>query len=184
MSAARRSLVAALVVATGLIAAPRAQAYSVEPGDLLLRPVMGASVNFLRYDVVTKETPKGGMILGLDFDYAIDGYWAVTGTVRPVFSPGFFDGDLGVGAKYRLLQTNAPFIPYASAMLVLAPGAPVRFGDLHLNLGVRAAVGVDYYVTRHIALGAEMAVSPTLLLTPALSPEISTEALWALTYRF
>ena len=55
---------ALIVLVLGVATA--ASAYTVEAGDMLLRPVAGASVNVLRFPAATRATPNGGMLLGLD----------------------------------------------------------------------------------------------------------------------
>jgi hypothetical protein len=175
---------AALLVLVVLAAASPAAAYTVKGGDLLLRPVVGASVNVLRLEAATRATPAGGMLLGVDLDYAITGEWSVTGSLRPVLSPAFVDNQVGVGAKYRLLATEAPLIPYESAMLTAALGVPLKHGDAHVNAGARIAVGADYFVLRDLAVGAEIGAEGALLAAPLLALEASAEALVGLTWRF
>lgn len=177
-------LAGACLVGAGLVGAAPAAAYSVEGGNLLMRPVVGASLNVLRLDVATRATPPGGMLMGVDLDYSFDGPWNLTATFRPVLSPGFVDANVGVGVKYRLTQLGAPFIPYASGMLLTAVGAPFRFGAPHVNVGARAAAGVDYFVMRNLALGVEMAIDASLLAYPLLFVESSAEILAGLTWRF
>lgn len=177
-----RLMVAVVALGAALAAAP-AEAYTVKPGDLLLRPVAGASVNAMRFAAATRATPQGGMLLGVDFDWSFDGALAFTAALRPVVSPGFLDVNLGLGAKYRLVQLGAPFIPYGSAMLTSAVGGPFGHGDLHWNEGLKFAGGVDYFVVRDLAVGLEVAVEGSSLLTPVFTPELSTELLAGVTFR-
>lgn len=158
-------------------------AYTVSPGDLLVRPVVGASVNVVRLKAATRDTPQGGMLLGVDLDWSFDGAWALTAAFRPVLSSDYVDANLGVGAKYRVIQLNAPFIPYASLMATTAVGGPVGFGDLHVNAGVRLGGGVDYWVMRDLAVGLEMAGEVSHLFVPIGQPEVSTEILAGVTWR-
>jgi hypothetical protein len=171
------------LVLCALLLAGGAHAYTVNPGDLLLRGVVGPSVNVIRLDVATKATPAAGLLFGIDFDYSFDGAWALTSSLRTTFSPGYLDANLGVGAKYRVLQLNAPFIPYASAMVVAAVGGPLGYGDIHLNGGVRAAGGVDYFVRKNLSVGLEIAAEGTVLVTPIVQPESSVEALVTVGWR-
>jgi hypothetical protein len=168
-------IVAALLLSTA--------AYTVSPGDLLVRPVVGASVNVVRLKAATRDTPQGGMLLGVDLDWSFDGAWALTTAFRPVFSSDYVDANLGVGAKYRVIQLNAPFIPYASLMATTAVGGPMGFGDLHVNAGLRLAGGVDYWVMRDLAVGLEMAAETSHLFVPIGQPEVSTEILAGVTWR-
>jgi hypothetical protein len=171
------------IVLASLLLITSAHAYTVNPGDLLLRAVVGPSVNVMRLDVATKATPPAGLLVGVDFDYSFDGAWALTSSLRTTFSPGYLDGNLGVGAKYRVLQLNAPFIPYASAMAVAAIGGPLGYGDVHLNIGVRAAGGVDYFVRKNLSVGLELAAEGTVLLLPIAQPESSVEGLVTVGWR-
>jgi hypothetical protein len=123
-------------------------------------------------------------LLGVDLDYSIDGAWNVTGAVRPVFSPGYLHTNVGLGVKYRVVQLEAPFIPYASAMLTGGLGTPLRLGVPHLNVGVRAAAGVDYFVMRDLAVGVEVAGEGSVLALPILWFESTVQLLAAVTYRF
>lgn len=157
--------------------------YTVEPGDMLLRPVAGASVNVIRLKAATRDTPQGGMLLGVDFDWSFDGAWALTTAFRPVVSSDYVDANLGVGAKYRVIQLNAPFIPYASLAATTAVGGPMGFGDLHVNAGLRLAGGVDYWVMRNLAVGLELGGELSHLFVPIAQPEFSTEALVGVTWR-
>ncbi|MCC7071092.1 MAG: hypothetical protein IT383_07210 [Deltaproteobacteria bacterium] len=178
-----RSLALLVALLSLFTAAAPAVAYTVKPGDLLIRPVAGASVNAMRFAAATRATPQGGMVLGVDVDWSFDGALAFTGALRPVVSPGYLDVNLGLGAKYRLVQLGAPFIPYGSAMLTSALGGPFGHGDLHWNEGLKLAGGVDYFVMRDLAVGLEMAVEGSSLLHPVLAPELSTELLAGVTFR-
>jgi hypothetical protein len=172
-----------LVFVVALLAAADAAAYTVEGGDVLVRPVVGAGVNVLRLEAATRETPPGGMVAGLDFDWSFDGAWAFTARVAPTLSPGFVDGMLGAGVKYRVVQLDAPFIPYASLMAIGALGAPFGAGDVHVNGGGRAGFGADYFVMRDLAVGVEVGGEITGLFTPLLAPEATSEILLGVTWR-
>ena len=171
-----------VVVVVGLLSTA-SSAYTVKPGDLLIKGVAGASVNVARLNVATKATPPAGMVLGADLDWSFDGNWSLMASLRPVLSPGFVDGNLGIGARYRVLQLDAPLIPWASAQLVTAVGSPLGYGDLHVNLGARLGGGVDYFVMRDLAVGVEVATEASALLTPLLGAEASTEFLLGVTWR-
>jgi hypothetical protein len=161
-----------------------ALSYSVDGGDILVRPVVGAKVNVLRLDVATRETPPGAMLIGVDADYSFTGDWNLTGTLRPGFSPGFVDGTAGVGVKYRVVQLETPYIPYASAMLIGSMGGPLRLGQPHLNAGVRTSLGMDYFVMRNLAIGIEAAAGSSILAWPMFWVEASTEVLLGVSWRF
>lgn len=164
--------------------AGRADAYTVNPGDLLIRGVTGASINVARLDVATRATPPGGLVLGVDLDWSVDGPWAVAASLRPVLSPGYLDANLGIGAKYRVLQLAAPFIPFVTGQVTTAVGGPLGYGDVHFNLGGRVGAGIDYFVMRDLALGIEVSTEVSGLLTPLNALEWSTDALAGVTWRF
>ncbi len=176
--------VVVVVAAVFALAASDAGAYTVTAGDVLIRGVTGASVNVARLEVATKATPPAGLLLGADIDWSFDGPWAATASVRPVFAPGFVDVGIGVGARYRFLQLEAPFIPWASATLTTAVGGPLGYGDVHFNLGARVGGGIDYFVMRDLAVGVEIGTEVSALLTPLPAPEWTTEALVGVTWRW
>jgi opacity protein-like surface antigen len=180
-----RAAAATLGVVVGLgvgVGAP-AHAYTVKGGDVLVKGVAGASVNIARLDVATKATPRGGMLLGADIDWSFDGSWSFAASLRPVLSPGFVDGNVGVGARYRLLQLDAPFIPFAVAQVTTAVGGPLGYGDVHWNIGARVGGGVDYWVMRDLAVGVEISTETSALAVPLPAFEWSTDALVGVTWR-
>jgi hypothetical protein len=175
-----RNVFAAIVVVT---AASSAHAYSVEAGNLLVRPVVGAGVNMLRLDVATRATPAAGMIVGIDIDYSFDGPLSLALAVRPTLSPGFIDGELGVGLKYRVTQLEAPFIPYGAALVTGSVGGPLGYGDVHVSAGLRVAGGVDYFVMNNLAVGLEIGVEGSGLFVPLPAYEMTTSVLAGLTWK-
>jgi len=160
-----------------------AQAYSVEAGDQLFKPWVGASINVLRLDAATRATPPGGMSTGLTYDYSMNGPFNWTLALHPVFATDFIDLGLAVGAKYRVVQLNAPFIPFAQLAVTGAAGFPTRHGDVHFNLGLRPAFGIDYFVMRHLAVGLEVGWDVSYLFEPIMTPEMSTEVGLGITWR-
>lgn len=173
----------AFVVVAAAVGASQAGAYTVAPGDVLIRGVTGASVNVARLDVATKATPPAGLVLGVDLDWSIDGPLAFAASLHPVFSPGFVDANLGVGVKYRVLQLEAPFIPFGVAQVTTAVGGPLGYGDVHFNVGARVGGGVEYFVMRDLAVGVEIGTELSALLAPLNAAEWTTEALVGVTWR-
>jgi hypothetical protein len=178
------SRVVVVGVLLALAGATPAAAYTVEGGDVLVKGVVGASVNVARLDVATKATPPGGMLLGADIDWSFDGSWSLATSLRPVLSPGFVDGSVGVGARYRVLQLDAPFIPFAVAQVTTAVGGPLGYGDVHWNVGARVGGGVDYWVMRDLAVGVEISTEASALVVPLPAFEWSTDALVGVTWRW
>jgi hypothetical protein len=172
-----------VVVASMFAATAPAQAYTVRGGDVLVKGAGGVSVNVARLDVATKATPPAGLLLGADIDWSFDGNWSLAASIRPVLSSGFVDGNVGIGARYRLLQLDAPFVPFAVAQVTTAVGGPLGYGDVHWNVGARVGGGVDYWVMRDLAVGVEISTEGSGLLVPLPAVEWSTDALLALTWR-
>ena len=104
-------------------------------------------------------------------------------SLRPTLSPGFVDTNVGVGAKYRVLALDAPFIPFAMAQVTTALGGPLGYGDVHWNVGARLGGGVDYFVMRDLAVGVEIGSEFSVLAVPLLAPEWTTEVLLGVTWR-
>ena len=177
-----KSVLGLVVVVAGIFASD-AGAYTVRPGDMLLRGVAGAGVNVASLDVATKATPAAGMVMGVDFDWSFDGDWSLATSLRPTFSPGFVDANVGVGAKYRVLSLDAPFIPFATGQVTTALGGPLGYGDVHWNVGARLAGGVDYFVMRDLAVGLEIGSELSTLAVPLLAAEWTTEVLVGVTWR-
>jgi len=161
-----------------------AAAYTVQTGDQMVKASLGVSSNFMRYEVVTKDTPANLLLTGVNYEYAFDGPWNAVGHFMPGFADGFIDFRLGAGAKYRLIQLDMPLIPYAQAELTTAFGVPTRYQELHFNLGMRTAVGVDYFVMRQLAVGIELGWELSGLLSPEIAPEMSAEGLFCLGWKF
>ena len=161
-----------------------AHAYTVQTGDQMVRTTMGLSSNFMRYEVVTKETPANAFLTGLGYEYALDGPWNVVGQIAPGFADGFIDLRLGGGAKYRLIQLEMPLIPYAEAQLISAFGIPTRYQELHFNLGMRAGLGFDYFIMRQLSVGLGLAWEFSGLFSPELAPEMSAEGLLSVGWKF
>ncbi|MFZ9887736.1 MAG: hypothetical protein ACO3JL_09560 [Myxococcota bacterium] len=177
-------LLPAFVVTCLALLSSQAEAYTVAAGDFTLRPVAGASTNFLRLDVATRETPPSGLLVGVDFDYAVLPELAVAATLRPVFGDAFVDAQAGLGAKYRLVQTEAPLIPYGSLLAVVALGTPLRYGDAHWNVGGRLGLGADYFIVRDVTVGLELGTEASWLVSPVGALELTAELLLGVGWRF
>ncbi len=166
-------------------AAPAAHAYSVDGGNVIVRPVLGVSINALRLEAATRKSAPGGLLTGLDLDFSINGPLNLSAFVRPVVFVGFVDVQVGLGGKYRVTGLGTPFVPYASAMVTAAGATQLRWVTMpHANVGARAALGVDYFVMKDLAVGAEAATEASALLYPMLYPEVTVEALVGVSYRF
>lgn len=164
--------------------ASESSAYTFNGGDFSLKANAGAGVNLLRSDVATKRTPEAGMLFTLDADYALTGEFHLVGSLRPQASSNFLDSGIGLGVAYRAVRLNAPFVPYVSAMMTSALGLPFSHGDVHFNLGTRFAAGVDYFIMRQFYVGIEIAGEGSLMAFPLLMPEMTTEMLLGVGWRF
>ena len=181
----RQALVVSFMLATCLWwGTTSAQAYTVQTGDQMVRTVMGVSSNFMRYEVVTKETPANAFLTGLGYEYALDGPWNVVGQVSPGFADGFIDLRLGGGAKYRLIQLEMPLVPYAEAQVITAFGIPTRYQELHFNMGLRTGLGFDYFVMRQLCVGFGLAWEFSGLFSPEIAPEMTAEGVLSVGWKF
>jgi hypothetical protein len=162
-------------------------AYEINPGDWLLKGVVGPSINLIHEDTATRATPGAGATLGLELDYMFDNSWSVSGAIRPMLAPGFIDLGFGIGAKYRWTQLDMPFIAFASVSITPAILIPVNNpGTAHFNLGLRPTAGCDYFVMRDLSVGVELAVEPSILFGSSYHRriELTVEMLVGATWRF
>ena len=157
-------------------------AYDFNPGDFLVRGVLGSSVNVVHAD----GTPDAGMVLGLEAEYMLAPKVSLTGAIRPVLSGGFIDLGFGIGAKYRWTREVLPFIPYVSVAMTPAFLIPTHAGQsMHFNWGLRPTAGCDYFVMRDLAVGLELALEPSYLFgSSGKNLEVSVDALLGITWRF
>ena len=178
-----RALIGLVVIAAALSAAP-AQAYRLESGDQMVRVNAGGSFNFVRHRLVSRETPAAVLSIGAAYGFAFTDSFSVIGALRPGFADGYVDLPLSAGVRYRFPGLDAPLIPYGSVEGVFALGVPLGPPPLHLNAGVRAALGVDYFITGNFGVGLEFAMETGPLFAPAFELESSAELLLACGYRF
>lgn len=161
-----------------------AGAYDFQPGDWFLKPIVGSKVNVVRYDRVTRQTPQAGMWLGLELDYMMDISWGPTGGLHILLAPGFVDAEAVLGVKYRFIETGAPYIPYAAISVSNSFLFPTAVGAFHWNVGLKPALGLDYFVMRNFAVGLEIGARPSLLIASTMRKlEFSVEALLGITWR-
>jgi hypothetical protein len=167
-----------------LILASSASAYDLQPGNWLIRGVIGGSINVVREDSASRPTPGAGAMVGFETEYMFDQNWTVLGAIRPVFAPGFVDLGFGLGAKYRWTDVGIPFIPFASVALTPAILIPTGDAKSHFNLGLRPSIGCDYFVMRDLAFGLEAALEPSYLFGSGYrSVELSIDILLGITWR-
>lgn len=162
-----------------------AASYEYATGKMFVRGVVGATVNVYRYDAIALETtPGAGLLLGVEGEYVIANPWSVSASFRPGFAPGFIDMGFGVGGKYRWNDLGVPLSVSLGVELTPAILVPLSRASSHFNLGVRTAVGVDYFVMNDLVLGAQVAFEPGVLLTERFrSFEASLEVLFGATYK-
>ncbi|MFH1810986.1 MAG: hypothetical protein ABIJ09_19755 [Pseudomonadota bacterium] len=177
-------LAVGLVIAGALLAGRAGQAYEIKAGDQVVRAGAGGSFNFVRHRLVTRETPQALATLGLVYDYALTDSFSVTGALRPGVADRYLDLPLAAGVRYRFPGLKAPLIPYAGAELVVDLGVPLGPPPLHVNLGVRAAGGLEYFVTGNFGVGVEFGLETGPLLTPAFDVESAAELALVCGYRF
>ncbi len=174
--------VAALAL-TLLVSAPAA-AYQIRSGDQVVRVGAGGTFNYLRYRQVTRETPVALATLNLMYDYALTDSFSVTGALRPGFADGYLAFPLAAGARYRFPGLMAPLVPYGAIEALFSVGVPLGPPPPHLNLGLRAAAGLEYFVTGNFGVGMEFGLETGPLLVPDFAFESSAELLLSCGYRF
>lgn len=180
------SMACGLCVCLGLglfLAAPRARAYEVRGGDVLLRPVVGSSAHILHLDVATRATPAAGMVIGLDAEFPADASFSMVGGIRPFLGPRFVDVATWLGGRVRYTELRAPLLPWLSGGAVVSLGGPLGHGEPHGQIGARAAMGVDYFVIRDVAFGLEVGTELAWLWSPLPTLEWSTDVLVGMSWR-
>jgi outer membrane protein len=123
----------------------------------------------------SKNNTDAGIIGGAGLIYGIDDHFAADLEVsRTAF--GSDGGDFGVtnvslGGQYRFALTNRELVPYLGAGLdILVSDFDPKSGDranVDTTVGVHASAGVDYFLTRQLALTAEakLVVAPDTSIT-------------------
>lgn len=160
-----------------------ATAYQIRSGDQVLRVGLGGSYNFMRSQQVTRETPASLLRFGLQYEYAFDSHLSLTAGLRPGLADSYVALPLIAGLRYRLPGVQGPIVPYAGADVLFATGLPLGPPPIHLNLGLRLAAGLEYFVTDHFGFGAEFALQSSALIMPQLQAESAAELLFGCAYR-
>jgi hypothetical protein len=176
-----------LRLATFLLAlavASPAAAYEVAGGDLVGRLSLGPSVNTARLTAATRATPGAGLLIGAGLELGISDALGIYADLSENVSTGFIDSRLSAGLRARIRTGDAPLLPYGALALTTALGLPVTHGEAHWNLGVRGALGFEYFLTRTASFGLEVGLEPSLLIHPLPETEWSLEALLNLGWRF
>jgi hypothetical protein len=179
-----RAFLVLTALASTLLAADPAAAYQIKGGDQTVRAGAGGSFNFVRHRLVTRETPQALATLALVYDYALTDSFSVTGALRPGVADAYVELPLAVGARYRFAGLKAPLIPYAGAELVAGLGLPLGPPPPHVNLGLRVAGGLEYFITGNFGVGVELGLETGPLLTPAFDVESAAELALVCGYRF
>ncbi|MES2503522.1 MAG: hypothetical protein V4534_01460 [Myxococcota bacterium] len=167
----------------GLLAT-QLSAYEYQPGEWLMRGVLGNSIYFIQ----DSSTGIGdNIVAGIEVETMLDRNWSVGGAFKPTFANNRLALGLGASAKYRFVNKDNPLIPFVS--LGLAPSLMIpTIGDgarVHFNLGIRPTAGFEYFVTRDLALGLETAMTPSFLFGKGTTNvmEASIEVLVGATWR-
>ncbi|MBL4819170.1 MAG: outer membrane beta-barrel protein [Deltaproteobacteria bacterium] len=140
----------------------QASAYHFKAGEVWMRGLLGQVVYFAQDSSTQINT--GAIEMSLEADYMFDSNWSVGGTFRPLFAPQRVVLGFGAHAKYRMVKKELPVVPYASFgvipsfMIATNPG-----GKGHFNLGLRPAAGLEYFITRNLALGLEAGITPSFI---------------------
>lgn len=161
-----------------------AVAYSFTPGEGILRPFVGARINLIQYDILSAQTPGAGMLLGLEGDYMIDGNWSIGGAFRPMFAPNFIYVSLAPQGKYRITQTDSPFVPFVQLGFEVGVQFPLNGTPVGVEFGGRPSFGIDYFVMRNFAIGLEFAVFLADMVTAGVGQfELAIDAILGLSWR-
>lgn len=136
------------------------QAYKIDGGELFLSSGVGANVNVIRYETLTKASPGAQMPLIFGTDYAIDRRFGVFGSVGTFLAPGSIALNFRLGGKYYIPFMDGPFAPYTS--LALTPGFlfPTGLSGSQTSLGLSPGVGLNYFVMHNFLLGMHTYVNP------------------------
>lgn len=164
--------------------ASTALAYTVKAGDQVVRATAGGTFNFVRHRLVSRETPASLMTVGVGYDFAFTNSFSVIGALRPGFAERYIELPAAAGVRYRFPGLDAPLIPYASLEATLSLGLPLEPPPPHLNLGLRAGAGFEYFVTGSFGLGVEFALETGPLFLPSFDLESTAELLFSFGYRF
>ena len=187
---------AVMAIALAWLAAAPAQAYTFRPYSTLLSVEGGATYNFQRLDVGTRQTPESGatagvtaelnvlhspwhphrlsLVVGLLPTFQVNWHTIPTG-VRPGLSnpfpnPGIWSypalGTAAVAGIRYRWETGFSVTPFLEATGQAAFHKVLKPGPIHLNLAVRLGGGVEYWLLHQVALFAAFHVRGGLLLWP------------------
>ncbi len=161
-------------------------AYQLQATEWLVKPTMGGRINVVTAERNTPQaSPGGGFLIGADLEYMVDKSTSAILEFHPFFASGFIEVGFGVGAKYRFDGNDIPLIPYGAATVTFGWLLPTMAGpSTHFNMGLRPAIGLDYFVTRDMAIGLEFGCQPTLvLISGTASFDLSLDVLLGMTWR-
>jgi hypothetical protein len=214
---ARHALAAGLALATLAAWPGEARAYSYHLFSTLVDVEGGARFNTFRLDTGTRRTPAGAAQVGALVDVVVwapwwlphrlsvvgglwpdvQGTWDVPVTGRRpglnLPSPGphvLKDLALGWGmsleARYRW-ETGSAVVPFLQAGAFARAHKPLGVAPPHLNLGLRAGGGLEYYPLHRVGLFLGLHVQGGALAWPLPHlfpyPESSAEMLTGLRIR-
>lgn len=116
----------------------------------------------------------GGLIYGINKNFAAD-----IDVTRSIV--GSNDGDFGVtnlslGGQYRFALSNPHFVPYLGAGLDILLNDANRGRDVDNTVGGHASAGVDYFLTKQLALTGEakLVVSPSAHIRDSSGARVGT----------
>lgn len=135
-------------------------AYKIDGGELFLSGGMGANVNVIRYETLTKSSPGAQMPLLFGVDYAIDKRFGVFGSTGAFLAPGSIALNFRLGGKYYIPFMDGPFAPYAA--LAVTPGFlfPTGLSSSQISLGLSPGIGLNYFVMHNFLLGMHTYINP------------------------
>ena len=140
----------------------QASAYEFKAGEIWIRGLLGETVYFAQDRQTSIQT--GAIEVSMEVDYMLDSAWSLGATFRPAFAVNRVVLGFGAHGKYRMVKKDFPVVPYASFGVI--PSFMIATdtnGKSHFNLGLRPAGGLEYFVSRNLALGLEAGVTPSFV---------------------
>ncbi|MEI6806812.1 MAG: hypothetical protein WCK49_09960 [Myxococcaceae bacterium] len=136
--------------------------YEYKPTQWLVRGIVGNSIYFVKD---SRTIVDNNIVSGVEFEYMMDSNWSLISAARPLFAINSLSLEFGLGAKYRFVNHQSPFVPFVSLALTPSVFFPTTASSKpHFNLGLRPTAGFEYFVGNDLALGIEAAFNPSFVM--------------------
>jgi hypothetical protein len=137
--------------------------YAFTNNNTIIKPLIGVELNILRFDTITRETPKKGIILGSQIiQYILNQNKAACVDIRSVITSGFISLNIAGSIKHILSELNTSFI-YTTYGINSKILIPTKINSFHFNMGFRSTIGIDYLLTKNLSLGCEFYIEPNIM---------------------